>query len=95
MSKLGWLRILDSQLRHVWTTAEDDDCGEGPQTVCVSPDWYAENGTPSCNCGRDMVYTHSEVFGTIKEIGYLRRFAHKLGGRIAAMVTKQAPTCTH
>lgn len=61
MSKSVWTGIPDNRVQHVWTQAEDDDCGEGEAFVMVSPDWYEQNGTPICNCGRDMVYHHTEI----------------------------------
>ena len=59
--KAVWKKIPDARVQHVWKKAEDDDCGEGPETVAVSPDWYEENGTPICFCGEDMVYSHTEI----------------------------------
>lgn len=56
-----WKKIPDARVQHVWKKAEDDDCGEGPETVAVSPSWYEENGTPICFCGEDMVYSHTEI----------------------------------
>jgi len=61
MGKLVWTKLPDNRVRHVWKKAEDDECGEGPDTAVVSPDWYAENGTPMCPCGEDMEYSHTEV----------------------------------
>lgn len=56
-----WKKIPDSQVRHIWKRSQDDDCREGPQSVTVHPDWYAENGTPTCFCGMDMIYSHTEI----------------------------------
>lgn len=61
MKKDVWKKIPDARVQHVWKKAEDDDCGEGPETVAVSPGWYEENGTPICFCGEDMVYSHTEI----------------------------------
>ena len=59
-----WKTIPDNRVAHVWKKATDDDCGDGPETVTVSPDWYEENGTPSCFCGEDMRYSHTEILTT-------------------------------
>ena len=61
MKKDVWKKIPDARVQHVWKKAGDDDCGEGPETVVVSPSWYEENGTPICFCGEDMVYSHTEI----------------------------------
>ena len=61
MAKPVWKRIPDNCVLHVWKKAKDDDCGEGPKMVTVSPDWYEGNGTPVCFCGMDMVYSHTKV----------------------------------
>ncbi len=61
MKKYDWKKIPDAHVQHVWKKAEDDDCGEGPKTVVVPPSWYEENGTPTCFCGEDMVYSHTEI----------------------------------
>lgn len=56
-----WTKVSDTLIQHVWKKAENDTCGEGPETVCVSPDWYEDNGTPICWCGMDMKYSHTEI----------------------------------
>lgn len=56
-----WKKVNDIDVQHVWVKDSEDDCGEGPNEVYVSPDWYQENGTPICYCGLDMVYSHTEV----------------------------------
>jgi len=56
-----WKKIDDDKLLLFWKKSEDDDCGEGPDVVKVSPGWYECNGTPICFCGRDMVYSHAEI----------------------------------
>jgi len=59
---MTWKRIPDDNIRHVWGAAPDDDCDENTEPVFVSPDWYADNGTPIClGCGEDMVYICTEI----------------------------------
>ena len=59
--KTTWKKIPDNQVNHVWKKSDNDNCGEGPETVDVSPDWYENNGTPICFCGQDMKYSHTEI----------------------------------
>ena len=59
--------IDDSNISHTWKKAEDNDCGEGPEQVEVTPDWYQNNGTPTCFCGQDMEYSHTEINDTDEE----------------------------
>jgi len=56
-----WVEIKDDCVRHIWK--KDCDCKNenGPETAEISPDWYQQNGTPSCGCGRDMVYVRTEI----------------------------------
>lgn len=46
--------ITDSNIVSTW---ECDECGE---TSDVNPNWYGDNGTPSC-CDRDMKYVKTEI----------------------------------
>ena len=57
----GWERIDDIDVRHVWVPTDTclAECETRP--AVVPPDWYAENGTPICDCGDDMEYSHTEV----------------------------------
>lgn len=54
-----WVTIPDARIRHIWmpegaTDPEDE--------VAVSPDWYADNGTPiDGEAGDDMIYVRTEV----------------------------------
>ena len=55
----SWIPINEDNVRHVW--ANPDGSGE----ITVSPDWYADNGTPVC-CdpdfdGEDMLYVRTEI----------------------------------
>jgi hypothetical protein len=57
-----WVKIDDRNVRHIW--ANPDGTGE----IEISPDWYAENGTPVCGFdtdfdGEDMVYVRTEIRG--------------------------------
>lgn len=56
-----WKRIEDNLIQHVWKKADDDDCEDCHGTVVVPPGWYEDNGTPTCGCGQDMVYSHTEI----------------------------------
>jgi len=56
-----WAVLPNDQIRHVWEKADDDSCESQLAPVTVGPDWYEQNGTPSCDCGQDMVYSHTEV----------------------------------
>ncbi len=68
-TKQAWVKVPDNCIRHVWKRAEDDTCDTGHTTSIVSPDWYAENGTPICECGEDMEYDYAEVdLGTLVRI---------------------------
>ena len=58
MSK-GWKKIDDAKVRHVWQCTEDD-CEEGNPEAVVGPDFYEENGEPSC-CDRPMTYLRTEI----------------------------------
>jgi hypothetical protein len=58
---MAWQKIDDYKVNHVWIKHDNDDCGEGPEKVDISPDWYQDNGTPICQCGCDMVYSHTEI----------------------------------
>ena len=58
-----WQKVKDKNIRHIWVSEEGcsvEDCG-GPVEITVSPNWYADNGTPCCPCGEDMVYSHTEI----------------------------------
>jgi hypothetical protein len=46
----------------VWKRREDDNCGEQSHIVIVNSDDYEISGIPKCSCGRNMTYSHSEMF---------------------------------
>lgn len=61
-----WSTVKDSNIRHVWAPPGTD------REITISPDWYADNGTPVCDCddideegnsldGIDMIYIRTEV----------------------------------
>jgi hypothetical protein len=57
---MSWVKITDKEVRHIW--ANPDGTGE----IDISPDWYADNGTPVCDFdsdfdGEDMVYVRTEI----------------------------------
>ena len=49
--------ISDYRIQMLWIC---DECA-GKIEEWVGPDWYQENGTPSCQCGKDMRYVQTEV----------------------------------
>jgi len=57
----GWVRVQDIDVRHIWTPSDRclRECEMEP--AIMSPDWYSGNGTPICDCGDDMEYSHTEV----------------------------------
>ncbi len=56
-----WEKISDINVRHIWVKAETDDCPCKENEISIQPDWYENNGTPSCECGQDMQYSHTEI----------------------------------
>ena len=55
-----WQKIADANVRHIW--ANPDGSGE----IEISPEWYANNGTPVCDFesnfeGEDMIYLRTEI----------------------------------
>ncbi len=50
------------KVKHFWKSQNDDNCAVDNDEVCVSPDWYQDNGTPICPvCGQDYVYDRTEI----------------------------------
>lgn len=49
--------IADYRIQMLWICNE---CEENIEEW-FGPEWYQENGTPSCQCGRDMQYVQTEV----------------------------------
>ena len=58
---MPWKEISDKDVQHFW------ECEEPQSEYCkgevvVTPEWYADNGTPVCTgCDRDMIYVRTEV----------------------------------
>lgn len=55
-----WTTVKDDDVRHIWANPD------GTDEVAISPDWYADNGTPVCGFdsvfdGEDMVYIRTEI----------------------------------
>ena len=50
-----WKKIEDRHIRHTWR------CPECKFEVMLPPTFYTDNGTPICDCGEDMEYSHSEI----------------------------------
>ena len=59
-TELEWVTIPDEKVRHVWECKEEDCDSNNP--VCkLSPTFYEKNGTPVCDCDRDMAYIRTEI----------------------------------
>ena len=55
-----WKTVPDENVRHIWANPDGSD------ETTISPDWYADNGTPVCGDdsdfdGDDMIYVRTEV----------------------------------
>ena len=64
--KMGWKTIKDEDVTNVWICdtegceGQGDEFGNGEEHI--SPDWYADNGTPTCRfCERDMSYVRTMI----------------------------------
>ena len=53
--KQQWVVISDDKVRHIWT------CPDCAAKSFVIPEWYTNNGTPTCECGTDMRYKKTEI----------------------------------
>jgi hypothetical protein len=71
-SKKQWRRIADSRVRHVWKrvcdcartggTMAGDEVAMVPPRVRVYPNFHDTFGCiPICDCGKAMVYSHTEI----------------------------------
>jgi len=50
--------IKDSLVHNVWIP----NCGCIMEPADVNPDYYQDNGTPTCpECGSDFEYSHTEI----------------------------------
>jgi len=59
---MGWKKISDKNVRHVWASKCDEDCESHGEEVEISPDYYEENGEPSCGtCGSVFEYKRTEI----------------------------------
>jgi hypothetical protein len=52
-----WVEIKDDCVRHIWKG--NCDCDE--TVIDVSPLFYQNNGTPTCECGTDFIYLRTEI----------------------------------
>lgn len=51
----NWKTVADEKIRHIWV-------GDDGEEISVSPDWYADNGTPvDPETGDDMSYVRTEI----------------------------------
>ena len=58
-----WKTIPDNAVRHIWGI---NDQVSSENEISVSPDWYAENGTPiDGETGEDLVYLRTEILEKI------------------------------
>lgn len=56
---LTWKIIQDEKVVHIWVNDLCEDCAV--LVISVHPDWYQENGTPQCECGEDLIYSHTQI----------------------------------
>lgn len=54
-----WLRIPDNCVQNIWKNPEDPT-----ETTEIAPTFYENNGTPGCEEGGDMTYSHTEILGS-------------------------------
>lgn len=55
-------KIDDGKVHNYWKcTDEECEVDSIRKMACVTPDWYEHNGTPVCECGCDMSYSHTEI----------------------------------
>jgi len=59
-AKAAWKKTANSKVMNVWT-CKNPHCLERGTAFHVTPDWYQDNGTPSCECGTDMTYMRTEI----------------------------------
>ena len=59
-NKEKWVTIEDSKVRHVWR-CDDGECQDQGKEIDVAPTFYADSGTPMCECGLDMEYVRTEI----------------------------------
>ena len=52
----NWKEIDTCNVRHIYT-CPDGKCDD----VDVYPDYFFENGTPVCQCDKDMEYSRTEI----------------------------------
>ena len=58
----GWKIVPDDKIINVWSSDCDDDCESHGDEAHVNPNYYADNGEPSCcSCGKVYSYTHTEI----------------------------------
>lgn len=53
------IKIDDNRVSLIWVST--CDCEDGGEECSVNPDWLEDNGTPTCSCGSDFKYQHTEV----------------------------------
>ena len=59
---MKWQKIDDSKVRHVWVSVCDEDCESHRDKAKVPPNYYEDNGEPSCcSCGKVYNYSHTEI----------------------------------
>lgn len=61
MSK-KFVRVSVQDVRSYWSCANKECEDYNRATVCVTPEWHSDNGTPVCDkCDTDMHFDHVEV----------------------------------
>ncbi len=58
-----FVKIDDKKILHCWRCSDPEGCDAKPENkeVFITPTFYQQNGTPVCECGCDMTYSHTEV----------------------------------
>jgi hypothetical protein len=55
-----WITVDDNKVRNIWKA--DCDCNNDDNECVIHPDWYQNNGTPTCGeCGQDYIYESTEI----------------------------------
>ena len=54
VKKKTWKKIADKDVTLIWgCTDEECDVPKSERILSVNPSWHEENGTCTCECGKD------------------------------------------
>ena len=73
----AWKTIPDDCVRLVWAHPQSSARGDCTLGDHFSPGWFDGNGTPSCDCGEDLVYTRTEVDLSCLTVNVKRRSTNR------------------